>query len=409
MNQAIDIEGTRPILEQFVRQRESPQGLAERAQIILRSLEGLSPGRVAKGLALSRNTVKKWVRRWNSAEPKLVALIESGAEPAELRDKIREVLADAARSGAPRKITLETVTLVIALACENPQDSGRPISHWTSRELADEASKREGIGDISYSTVKRLLDAAELKPHRIRYWLSSSPEDREVFVREVQQVCGLYLQAQDMEDEGIHTVCTDEKTGIQALERLHPTLGMRPGLEERQEFEYKRHGTQALIGNFRVATGEVVGSIGATRTEQDFADHIARTIDTDPQAGWIFVLDQLNTHKSETLVRLVSEHIGYDEDLGSKGRSGILKSMPTRASFLSDPGHRIRFVYVPKHTSWLNQIELWFSILGRKLLKRASFCSVEELRARILAFIDYFNKTMAKPFKWTYDGKALQV
>ncbi|MCP4475118.1 MAG: IS630 family transposase [Gammaproteobacteria bacterium] len=377
--------------------------------MILRSLEGLSPGRVAERLTLRRNTVKKWVKRWNSAEPKLVALIESGAKPAKLRDKIREVLADAARSGAPRKLPLETVTLVIALACENPQDSGRPISHWTSRELADEASKREGIGRISHSTVKRILDAAELKPHRIRYWLNASPEDRQAFAQKVRQVCGLYLQAQDMEAKGIHLVSTDEKTGIQALERLHPTLAMRPGLEERQEFEYKRHGTQALIGNFRVATGEVEGSIGATRTEQDFAVHIARTIDTDPQAGWIFVLDQLNTHKSEALVRLVARHLGLAEDLGSKGRSGILKSMSTRAAFLSDPSHRIRFVYVPKHTSWLNQIELWFSILGRKLLKRASFCSVEELRTRILAFIDYFNETMAKPFKWTYDGKALQV
>ena len=197
-------------------------------------------------------------------------------------------------------------------------------------------------------------------------------------------------------------------TGIQALERLFPTLPTGPGLVERREFEYVRHGTQSLIANFDVATGQIVApSIGDTRTEQDFALHIKQTINTDPDAEWIFVTDQLNTHQSETLVRLVAEQCAIPDDLGIKGQSGILKSMTERATFLQDSTHRIRFVYTPKHSSWLNQIEIWFSILVRRLLKRASFSSLADLRQRILDFIAYFNQTMAKPFLWTFTGRPL--
>jgi putative transposase len=204
-------------------------------------------------------------------------------------------------------------------------------------------------------------------------------------------------------------VSTDEMTGIQALERIAPTKAMQPGQVERREFEYERHGTLSLIANFDVVTGQVISpSLGPTRTETDFAAHIAGTIDTDPEGVWLFIVDQLNTHQSETLVRLVAERCGISDDLGEQGTSGVLRSMATRAAFLSDPTHRIQFVYVPKHTSWLNQIETWFSILVRRVLKRGNFASVDALRARILEFIAYFNQT-AKPFKWTYTGRPLVI
>jgi len=205
-------------------------------------------------------------------------------------------------------------------------------------------------------------------------------------------------------------ISTDEKTGIQAIERLHPTRPTRAGLTERIEFEYRRHGTLCLMANFEVATGEaILPTIGLTRTEEDFAAHIARTIDSDPDAPWIFVLDQLNTHESEALVRLVAERCGIEDDLGVKGKSGILKTMANRKKFLEDQSHRIRFVYTPRHASWLNQVEIWFSILSRRALKRASFISLEALEQRLIDFIDYFNAVLAKPFRWTYAGKPLQA
>lgn len=224
----------------------------------------------------------------------------------------------------------------------------------------------------------------------------------------MRAVCDTYAEAPARHAAGVRTLSTDEKTGIQALERLHPALPMRPGKIERREFEYERHGTRCLIANFEVATGRIIApTVGPTRTEEDFATHVARTVATDPRAEWSFVVDQLNTHQSEALVRLVVAECGIAADLGSKGKPGLLESMASRKAFLEAPDHRIRFVYTPTHSSWLNQVERWFGILVRRVLKRGSFRSVEELRERLLAFIAYFNATLAQPFKWTYKGRPL--
>jgi hypothetical protein len=248
-----------------------------------------------------------------------------------------------------------------------------------------------------------------LQPHLSRYWLTAAPADPAAFADQVATVCAVYALAPVLEALGTHVLSTDEMTGIQALERAAPPLPMQPGRVERREFAYIRHGTQSLIATFQVATGQVVSpSLGPTRTEADFAAHIAQTIAADPDAAYLFLVDQLNTHQSESLGRLVAQVEGYRGDLGSKGETGILQSMASRAAFLSDPQRWIRFVYLPTHTSWLNQIELWFSILVRRLLKRASFPSTDDLRTRILAFITYFNQH-ATPFHWTYSGRSLRV
>ena len=242
-----------------------------------------------------------------------------------------------------------------------------------------------------------------------RYWLNTTEKDPDVFQQQADMVCEVYAGAMSAAAQGEHRLSTDEMTGIQALERAAPTKPLRPGQVEKREFEYVRHGTQALIANLDIATGKMVSpSVNATRTEVDFVAHMAQTIAADPEAKWTIVLDQLNTHQSEGLVRLVAQLCHLPDELGVKDKSGILKSMTSRAAFLSDPSHHIRFVYTPKHSSWLNQIEIWFSTLVRRLLKRPSFISVDDLRQRLLDFIAFFNRS-AKPYKWTYKGRPLQA
>jgi transposase len=324
---------------------------------------------------------------------------------------LEEALKDAPRSGAPLTFTAEQVAQIVAMACEKLDDSDGPVSHWTNGHLAAEAVERNIVKSISPASVGRFLKEAEIKPHLTKTWLNSPERDTPEFSEAAQTVCDLYQQAPELHKQGEHVMSTDEKSGIQALERECPTHPAQPGgvqPKERQEHNYDRHGTLCLIANFDVATGKVVSpTLGASRTEEDFVAHIMQTISLDASGRWTFVVDQLNTHQSAGLVELVARACQIEDDLGKKGVRGILKSMETRKAFLSDPSHRIRFVYTPKHASWLNQVEIWFSVLVRRLLKRGNFRSLEHLRERILTFIDFFNRTMAKVLKWTYTGRPL--
>jgi len=226
----------------------------------------------------------------------------------------------------------------------------------------------------------------------------------------IRAICQVYRQARERAKQGERTMSSDELTGVQALERKQPGLPLAPGKVERREFEYTRHGTRAFILSRDVVTGKLLAPhAGPTRTEEDFLAHVQAVVATDPKATrWHFVCDNLNIHQSESLVRFVAQISGIEKDLGKKGEYGILALMSRRAAFLSDPSHTVVFHYTPNHSSWMNQIEIWLSILVRKLLKRGSFKSVEDLQAKVLAFIDYYNRT-AQPFKWTYQGKALTI
>lgn len=443
----------RVILEDIVNRRNSPQGLVKRARIILLAGEGHSNAQVAEILDININTVRLWRSRWYENVSRLffctyaVALncltlnyhchplffskltlyisklliekekmmclelntLRKGQK--DLKNIIAEVLGDAVRSGAPVKFTAEQFTAIIALACESPEKYGRPVTHWTPRELAAESVKQGIMESVSCSTLVRLLNEAAIKPHLSRYWeFNERDKDPQSFDQKIHEVNELYKNAAKLQQKGCAVVCFDEKTGIQSLERAASTLPVSVGQVEKREFNYKRHGTLVLTANFEVSTGQIISpTIETTRTESQLAAHIERTINMRPDGEWIFICDQLNTHKSESLVKLTATLCGIKEDLGIKEKSGILKSMETRQEFLENDSHRIRFVYLPKHTSWMNQVEMWFSILSRRVLKRGNFTSLENLKKRLLDFIDYFNKVLAKPFRWTYSGKPLKA
>jgi len=393
------------VLDDIIKSRTSQSDHIQRANIIVKAAQGCSDRKIANDLNIGRMTVATWRRRWLVNNECLESLDEH-AEGVEYKRGILKILSDAQRPGVPPKFSPEQICQIINIACEQPSDLGVPLSHWSLASLTEELIKRGVVESISTSQLSVFLNEAKIKPHRVKEWIHTPVADEAAFNQAVHDLCEIYKAAPEMHEKGVHVISCDEKTGMQALERM--TTPLKPGQYERQDNTYTRHGTQCLIANFEVATGRVImPSIGDTRTESDFAQHIRNTINSDPKAEWIIVVDQLNTHKSESLVRFVSEACALNIDLGEKGKSGILKNMETRADFLSDTNHRIRLLYTPKHASWLNQIEVWFSILSSRLLKRLSVCSTSQLKNKVMDFVDYFNKTAARAFKWTYSGRPL--
>ena len=362
---------------------------------------------IGVSLGLCAKTVGLWRRRWRDSFEALLRMefTENGAA---FRRAIIACLSDAPRSGCPGTFTAEQIVGLIGIACERPEDSGRPVTSWTASELADECAKRGLIKAISESHVSRILREVDLKPHRSQYWCNTTEKDPELFQQQVENVCRTYQEApRQYAESNTHTVCVDEMTSLQANERRAETKLPKPGQTAKEEFQYTRHGTVCVTGNWHVVRGQMLApTIAESRDNQDFARHIEGTIDTDPEAGWVFVVDNLNTHCGEPLVRVVANQLGIDPStLGVAKKCGVLESMTTRRAFLANENHRIRFVYIPKHSSWLNQIEIVFGIINRRVMRRGSFTSKWDLVGKLRRFVTYFNETIAQPMNWTYTGR----
>jgi transposase len=398
------------ILEQLIRSPKTARDLIWRAEIWWYASAFPQLGTRALGQLVGRTpkTVRKHVGRLEQSLEALNGAVAHGGQ-AHLKRLVADCLQDAPRSGHPPTFSPAQIVSLISLACEQPELCGRPVSKWTSREIADEAVKRKIVEKISASHVGQILRSVNLKPHKIKGWCFTTEKDQEEFDRRAQEVCDAYLQApQNHTQSGLHTVCVDEATGLQANEKRAASLPAKPDQPAKEETQYTRHGAVCLTAAWDVVLGAVVQhQVQETRTNEDFAWFIEQTTSSDPDGKWIFVLDNLNTHSGEALVRLIARLEGIDETtLGDKKkRRGILGSIQSRQAFLNDPERRIRFVYTPKHSSWLNQVEVIFGIVKRRGLAGASFKSTAELIARIDHFIAYYNTTFAQPMNWTYTGR----
>lgn len=288
---------------------------------------------------------------------------------------------------------------VITLATSKTVEHDCVASQWSLDDLAAVLVNRYADEAMRRSTIWRVLQEADLKPHRSVYWLNSHDPD---FDRKAHDLCRLYVQSPSLYQHGELVICCDEKTGMQILQRKYPTIAVQPGKPEKREHEYIRHGTRALIASFVVPTGQVVWDLGPTRTSVDFAAHLAHVASQFPhQKRFHWILDNLNTHWSLEVCKLMAQLNGlpfHPRDL----RTG-----EQRRAFLTDTEHRHVFHFTPKHGSWLNQVELWFSTLARRWLKRSDFASAEEFTSRLQAYMDDHNQHRAHPYRWTYTGQPL--
>lgn len=338
-------------LQALVRRTSTPHAIVVRAKIILSRSDGESPTEVAKKLDCHANNVTKWCKRWRD-QPYV------------------EALSDRCRSGRPLKIALETRCEAVAIACDREGDSKAPLEEvMTLDEIAEKVLARTGC-EISRSSLHRVLHANGLRPHRIRYWMHSTDPE---FQQKTKRICELY---RNLPKDGI-VLCIDEKP-MQALSRRHPTHRTHDG-SIRYEFEYIRHGTCTLLAAFDVRTGKVIGKVVAHRDAKTL-EAFMETVAVQYPGKRIFVVwDNLSTHIDGPLKRWKAFNERHE--------------------------HRFEFVYTPKHASWLNQVEIWFSILQRRVLRIGNFPSVEALDAAVLCFIDHWNKYEAHPFRWKFSGE----
>ena len=306
-------------------------------------------------------------------------------------------LHDARRSGRPRIIAPPTRVQVISVASALPKDQERPVTRWTLNEIVATLLDALNTEAISRSSVWRILQDVDLKPHKSAYWLNSHDED---FEAKAHHICNLDAKALESSQQGRLVICCDEKTGRQVLERKAPPKPAQPGRRERREHEDIRHGTRVLINALAVATGQRAWTIGATRKATDFVAHLNEACHRFPgMQRYDWVMDNLNTHWSLDVCRLVARwcKVPFEPQRLNTG--------PQRRAFLNDPSHRHVFHFTPKHGSWLNQAELFFRVLHRRFLARGSFSSAKDFVRHLERFLKDDNARHAHPYRWTYTGE----
>jgi len=374
-------QNARSDLHTVIRAHSTPQSLALRAGIVLRAAAADRPSnlQISREFGCDNHTAGKWRRRY-------LDLGLSG-------------LQDAVRSGRPKVIAPPTRVHIVSIASTLPREHNRPVTRWSLDEIVTTLLDTLHTASISRSSIWRILQDVDLKPHKSQYWLNSHDED---FDTKAQRMCQLYVGALLAYEQGRLAVCCDEKTGMQVLERKAPTKPARPGRYERREHEYIRRGTRVLINSLAVATGQIAWPLGATRTATDFVGHLQHAYRHLPRMQrYDWVMDNLNTHWSMDVCRLVARwcKVPFEPDKLKKGVQ--------RRAFLSDPSHRHVFHFTPKHGSWLNQAELFFGTLQRRFLARGSFRSIKDFERRLERFLKDYNARHAHPYRWTYTGEPL--
>ena len=374
-------QNARADLQALIRAHSTPQSLTLRAQIVLRAADFANPTnlQISRDLGCDNRTTGKWRRRY--------------------LDRGLAGLQDAIRPGRPRTIGSPTRVQVISVASALPQDQDRTVTRWTLDEIVATLLDALHTAAISRSSIWRILQDVDLKPHKSAYWLNSHDEQ---FDAKAQTICQLYAKALESYQQGRLVICCDEKTGMQVLERKAPTKPAQPGRRERREHEYIRHGTRVLINSLAVATGQIAWTIGTTRKATDFVAHLKQAYEKLPRMQrYDWVMDNLNTHWSLDVCRLVARwcQVPFAPQKLKKGTQ--------RRAFLCDPSHRHVFHFTPKHGSWLNQAELFFGVLHRRFLARGSFISAKDFTRRLERFLKDYNARHAHPYRWTYTGEPL--
>ena len=339
-----------------VTRRESGEArLHRRARAVLLRAGGESISSIARKEGTSRSRVGEWLSRFEVG--RMAGLL------------------DLARPGRPAEITSLERHQVIAAACRSPRAFGQERVLWSQESLAGAVMDAGLVRSISPRTVGRILEEAEIKPHRVKMWCHSKDP---AFQEKMQAIVALYVHP----PKGEPVLCVDEKSGMQALSRSRALQPASSGRAARFEFEYKRNGTRCLFGCFNIGTGKVLGQCTRYRKRADFISFMDGVASVYRQRRVHVILDNLNTHRNTTKGAFVSEW---------------------------NRQHRNRFVfhYTPTHGSWLNQVELWFSIVTRRILRYGNFGSPDELVAAIEAFIAEWNGSEAHPFRWTYEGLPL--